>query len=46
MPILPGDDAQALAARVLVAEHKLYPAGLGRGRIGKKRTVRRRPDGL
>lgn len=25
VPILPGDDADALAARVLVQEHKLYP---------------------
>ena len=27
-PILPGDDAQALAARVLVEEHILYPQAL------------------
>jgi folate-dependent phosphoribosylglycinamide formyltransferase PurN len=25
VPILPGDDADALAARVLIAEHALYP---------------------
>ena len=25
VPILPGDDATALAARVLVEEHRLYP---------------------
>lgn len=25
VPILPGDDADALAARVLIAEHRLYP---------------------
>ena len=25
VPILPGDDADALAARVLVEEHRLYP---------------------
>jgi formyltetrahydrofolate-dependent phosphoribosylglycinamide formyltransferase len=30
VPILPGDDADALAARVLVEEHKLYPACLAR----------------
>ena len=28
VPILPGDDADTLAARVLVEEHKLYPAAL------------------
>ena len=26
VPVLPGDDAPALAARVLTAEHRLYPA--------------------
>jgi folate-dependent phosphoribosylglycinamide formyltransferase PurN len=25
VPVLPGDDAQALASRVLEAEHQLYP---------------------
>ena len=25
VPVLPGDDAQALAARVLTAEHRIYP---------------------
>ncbi|MBE8159068.1 MAG: phosphoribosylglycinamide formyltransferase [Betaproteobacteria bacterium] len=25
VPVLPGDDAESLAARVLAAEHKLYP---------------------
>lgn len=28
VPVLPGDDAAALAARVLAAEHALYPAAL------------------
>lgn len=28
VPILPGDDADSLAARVLVAEHRLYPQAL------------------
>jgi len=28
VPILPGDDADALATRVLIEEHKLYPAAL------------------
>lgn len=26
VPVLPGDDPKSLAARVLIAEHKLYPA--------------------
>ena len=30
VPVLPGDDADALAARVLIEEHKLYPAALAR----------------
>ena len=28
VPILPGDDADTLAARVLIEEHRLYPAAL------------------
>lgn len=28
VPVLPGDDVEALAARVLAAEHRLYPAAL------------------
>ena len=28
VPVLPGDDAERLAARVLVEEHKLYPRAL------------------
>jgi phosphoribosylglycinamide formyltransferase 1 len=28
VPVLPGDTAEALAARVLIAEHQLYPAAL------------------
>ncbi len=28
IPVLPGDDAETLAARVLVEEHKLYPQAL------------------
>lgn len=35
VPILPGDDANTLAARVLVAEHKLYPAALAVVASGK-----------
>lgn len=30
VPVLPGDDAHKLAARVLVEEHKLYPAALAK----------------
>jgi formyltetrahydrofolate-dependent phosphoribosylglycinamide formyltransferase len=30
VPILEGDDADALAARVLIEEHKLYPAALAK----------------
>jgi len=30
VPVLPGDTAQSLAARVLVEEHRLYPAALAR----------------
>jgi phosphoribosylglycinamide formyltransferase-1 len=29
VPVMPGDDPERLAARVLVAEHALYPAALG-----------------
>ncbi len=28
VPVLPGDDEDSLAARVLAAEHRLYPACL------------------
>ncbi|TXH98333.1 MAG: phosphoribosylglycinamide formyltransferase [Pseudorhodobacter sp.] len=34
VPILPGDDADTLAARVLVQEHRLYPAVLRRFALG------------
>lgn len=30
VPVLPGDDAQQLAARILSAEHELYPSTVGR----------------
>ncbi|UWQ06364.1 phosphoribosylglycinamide formyltransferase [Aliiroseovarius crassostreae] len=39
VPILPGDDAAALAARVLVEEHRLYPAVLERFARGDKTPV-------
>ncbi len=34
VPVLPGDDADSLAARVLVEEHKLYPKALARVAAG------------
>lgn len=39
VPILPGDDADTLAARVLVEEHRLYPAVLKRFAHGDKTPV-------
>jgi folate-dependent phosphoribosylglycinamide formyltransferase PurN len=30
VPVLPGDDADTLARRVLAEEHKLYPAALAK----------------
>lgn len=36
VPILPGDDAGTLAARVLVQEHRLYPAVLRRYAVGDR----------
>lgn len=39
VPILPDDSAKTLAARVLVQEHKLYPAVLGRFAEGDRRPV-------
>lgn len=44
VPLLPGDDADTLAARVLAAEHKLYPLALrivaeGRARMENGRAV-------
>ncbi|WP_368493376.1 phosphoribosylglycinamide formyltransferase [Aliiroseovarius sp. xm-m-378] len=39
VPILPGDDAAALAARVLVEEHRLYPTVLERFARGDKTPV-------
>jgi phosphoribosylglycinamide formyltransferase-1 len=35
VPVLPGDTADSLAARVLVQEHQLYPAVLRRFAIGE-----------
>lgn len=39
VPILPGDDADTLAARVLTVEHKLYPAVLRRYVTGERTPV-------
>ncbi|MDA5094957.1 phosphoribosylglycinamide formyltransferase [Aliiroseovarius sp. KMU-50] len=36
VPVLPGDDAASLAARVLAEEHKLYPAVLRRYAEGNR----------
>ncbi|MBM9593038.1 phosphoribosylglycinamide formyltransferase [Roseitranquillus sediminis] len=40
VPVLPGDTANALAARVLEAEHRLYPAVLRRFAAGDRTPVR------
>ncbi|GAB4382295.1 phosphoribosylglycinamide formyltransferase [Albidovulum sp.] len=39
VPILPGDTPQTLAARVLVQEHRLYPAVLRRFVAGDRRPL-------
>lgn len=39
VPILPGDTATSLAARVLAQEHRLYPAVLKRFAAGDRRPV-------
>ena len=39
VPVLPGDDAATLAARVLVQEHRLYPAVLRRFASGDRTPV-------
>jgi phosphoribosylglycinamide formyltransferase-1 len=40
VPILPGDTPDALAARVLEVEHRLYPAVLRRFAAGDRRPYR------
>lgn len=50
VPVMPGDDAETLAARVLEAEHKLYPMALklvveGRARVADERVVLVDADG-
>ncbi|MBZ0127928.1 MAG: phosphoribosylglycinamide formyltransferase [Rhodobacteraceae bacterium] len=39
VPVLPGDTAESLAARVLKMEHRLYPAVLARFAAGDRRPV-------
>lgn len=39
VPVLPGDDEDLLSARVLVEEHKLYPAALAEVASGRARLV-------
>ncbi len=39
VPVMPGDTAETLAARVLVQEHRLYPAVLRRFAEGDRRPV-------
>ena len=39
VPVLPGDTADDLAARVLVQEHRLYPPVLRRYAVGDRRPV-------
>lgn len=39
VPVLPGDTAETLAARVLVQEHRLYPAVLARFAAGDRTPV-------
>ena len=38
VPVMPGDDADILAARVLAAEHRLYPAALALFASGRARV--------
>lgn len=35
VPVLPGDDEETLSTRVLVEEHKLYPAALAEVASGR-----------
>ncbi|MFT8245116.1 phosphoribosylglycinamide formyltransferase [Roseomonas sp. BN140053] len=46
VPVLPGDDADSLAARVLQQEHRIYPAALrwlAEGRVGPDGRLRDAP---
>jgi len=44
VPVLPGDTAESLAARVLVQEHRIYPAALGWLAAGQVRLVEGRAE--
>ena len=44
VPVLPGDDADSLAARVLAAEHRLYPHALALFASGGARVVAERVE--
>jgi phosphoribosylglycinamide formyltransferase-1 len=48
VPVLPGDDEAALAARILAEEHRLYPLALRLAVTGKvvQEGVRTRVDAL
>lgn len=39
IPVLPGDTAETLAARVLIQEHRLYPQVLHRFALGDQRPI-------
>jgi len=39
VPVVPGDSAETLAARVLTQEHRLYPAVLARFAAGDRRPI-------
>ncbi len=39
VPVLPGDDVESLAARVLAQEHRLYPAVLRRFAAGERTRI-------
>jgi phosphoribosylglycinamide formyltransferase-1 len=44
VPVLPGDDAETLAARVLDAEHRAYPLALRLIAEGRVRVVDERVE--
>jgi len=44
VPVLPGDDAERLAARILAAEHRAYPLALRLIAEGRVRVVGRRVE--
>ena len=42
VPVLPADTPEALSARILTTEHRLYPLALGLAASGKARLVQGR----